>query len=100
MYRLLQGQPQPHLIFESNSILRFLRPDLCLAVEGGSGTERKASFALAMEDADALVIHAEADWALLAGAGQKPVFRFVGGELGSPELLAWVRSRLRAAPHS
>ena len=32
------------LILESNRVLKFVDPELCLGVEGGPGTERKASY--------------------------------------------------------
>jgi hypothetical protein len=83
-------EPQQNLILESNSILRILKPDLCLGVEGG-GTEQKASFGVVMERADALVMLADRDG---AAEGPRPLFRLAAMERISPAMLDWLRGRL------
>lgn len=86
-----EEQPRPNLIIESNRILRLLRPDLCLGVDGGSETERKPSFGIVMERADALVRLADRDG---RSEGARPLFHLAAMEQISPEMLVWLRGRL------
>jgi hypothetical protein len=81
----------PHLIFESNSILDHLKPDLCLMVEGGPQAEHKASFAIAMDRADATVARASRDGII---EGDRPHIVLSDLERISPEMLGWLRGRL------
>jgi hypothetical protein len=88
---LLEQQPQPNLIIESNRILRLLRPDLCLGVDAALETEHKPSFGLVMERADALVTRADRDG---MEDGARPLFRLAAMERVSPEMLSWLRLKL------
>ena len=81
----------PHLIFESNSILDYLKPDICLAVDGGSQAEHKASFAIAMDRAEATVARADRDGVV---EGERPLFHLEDLQRISPEMLGWLRGRL------
>jgi hypothetical protein len=96
-HQLLQPRgekgPHPHLIFESNSILDHLKPDLCLMVNGGPQAERKASFAVAMDRANARVARASRDGIV---EGDRPHFYLEDLERISPEMLAWLRGRLKS----
>jgi hypothetical protein len=84
-------QPQPNLIVESNRILRLLRPDLCLAVDGEAGTAHKPSFGMVMDRADALVTLSAHDGIV---DGVRPLFHLAAMERISPEMLDWLRGRL------
>ena len=93
--------PGTNVIFESNSILHHIRPDVCLVVHGGpEHGSRKPSFSLAARHADAMVAHSEADRMLQGAEGSKPIFHLVALERLSPEMLAWLRLKLRRAPRS
>jgi hypothetical protein len=87
-------EEQQNLIIESNSTLRLLRPDLCLAVEDGPETAHKASFGLVMERADALVRLAGQDEKV---EGARPLFHLAAMERISPEMLRWLRGKLQSS---
>jgi hypothetical protein len=92
----LQDKAQhPNLIFESNSILQYLKPELCLAVADGSGAEPKPSFALAMDQADALVVRAAKDGMVEC---PRPLFHLAALERISPEMQSWLRTKLQPNP--
>jgi Ni2+-binding GTPase involved in maturation of urease and hydrogenase len=86
----LQKQ-QKNLILESNSILRILKPDLCLSVDGGADAVHKASFDIVMERADALVRLADRDGMV---EDMRPLFQLAAMERISPEMLDWLRGKL------
>lgn len=106
---LLDPEPHTHTIFESNSILRHVEPDLCLIVHGESvkGSEQtrpKPSFAYALRHADAMVSHSDADRVIpdglyLAGEEPRPIFHLAALDQISPEMQSWVLSRLDSNPH-
>ena len=81
-----------HLIFESNRILNHLRPDVCVAVEGGAA--QKGSFVAAARQVDARVELAEADGFV---DGDEPVFRLRALDRISAEMAGWLRGRLSAS---
>jgi hypothetical protein len=93
-----------NLIFESNSVVHHVSPNVCLMVHAIAKRElplpvRKPSFFAALHHADALVAPSTrnkhiADGLCLAGQDPKPVFRLAALERVSPELLAWIRPRL------
>jgi hypothetical protein len=92
--------PGTNLIFESNSILSHLQPNLCLLVQGAADhAARKPSFSAALKHADALVTHAPLDRLIpdgfrMEGQPPKPVFNLAALEQVSPEMLFWLRDRL------
>ena len=88
-----EQQPPPHLIFESNSILDHLKPDLCLMVDGGPQNERKSTFVAAMDRADAVVLRAGRDGMV---EGERPLFHLADLQRISPEMLDWIRVSLRS----
>jgi hypothetical protein len=84
-----------HLIFESNQVLNYLRPDVCLAVHGGlDHARRKPSFGDVVRRADAMVAHSDADRMLGGDAASKPIFHLATLEKISAEMLDWVRLKL------
>ena len=93
-----------NFIFESNSVVHHVSPNVCLMVHAIARRElplpeRKPSFFAALHHADALVAPSTrnkliADGLCLAGQDPKPVFRLAALERVSPELLAWIRPRL------
>lgn len=89
-------------IIESNSVLRFLKPDLLLCVLDPSVSDFKPSALRYLDRADALIVPAgasfETAWTgvsqrLIAG---KPQFSFEAPEYCSPALAAFVAERLGA----
>jgi hypothetical protein len=89
-----------NLIFESNSILRHLQPNLCLLVhEAADFAAAKPSFTEALGHADALVAHGRADGLTpdgfrLTDQAPKPIFNLAALEEISPQMLFWLRDRL------
>lgn len=81
-----------NIIFESNRIFNFIKPDLCIAVAGGA--EDKASLKTAIQNADAIVAGPDAQIALDAKS-TRPVFVLENISQLSPELADWIRDRLR-----
>jgi len=87
--------PGVSVIIESNRILEYLKPDLCLMVlDCAAGADSKPSFSLAAPHADAIVVLPGAGPMQGEAWGSKPIFHLA--ELGcpSPALLAWVRLAL------
>jgi molybdopterin-guanine dinucleotide biosynthesis protein len=90
-----------NVIIESNSVLKFLRPDLYLTVLDPSIADFKDSARVFLDLADAVLLHAadtDAHWAsvsptLFAG---KPVFRVQPPRYVTDEIVEFVRSRLTA----
>jgi hypothetical protein len=90
------------VIFESNSILKFVRPDLYLTVLDPSNTDFKISAREFLDLAHAVVLHEAKDDATWKGVslkpvGDKPVFRIAAPPYVTPEIVEFVRSRLSDA---
>jgi hypothetical protein len=86
-----------HAILESNSILRFLRPDLYLTVLDPSTPDFKPSAQEFLDRADALVLHANDSPVPRQGTSLKagrPVFTVRPPQYATPEIIAFVRERL------
>jgi len=79
-----------NVIFESNRIVDVLRPDVCLALVGG--TERKSSFMRLMDVANALVVVGDADRKDLPDG--VPRFALEVSDRLSAEMVQWLRKRL------
>jgi hypothetical protein len=92
-----EHQAQRNLIFESNSVLRHLQPDLCLAVATDLKGGRKASFDLVERCAHATVLLGGHDHAIhdLSIQGERIHFHLASLERVSPPMLAWLRENLR-----
>jgi len=88
-------------ILESNSIIRFVRPDLYLTVLDAATEDFKLSAQEFLDRADAVVLHDGRDhvaWksvSLKSTAG-KPLFRIHPPQYVTPELVEFVREKLRA----
>jgi hypothetical protein len=106
-----------NLIFESNSVVHHVRPDVCLLIHAVAERalplpERKPSFIAALRHADAMVTHARSDEIIPEGLclalpdldveqplKAKPIFHLRALQRISPEMLAWLRQRLPQAQH-
>lgn len=96
--------PSAHIVFESNTIMQFLKPDLCFALQSDlelreGGPRRKPSFHLGVRYAHATAAIADANRMLHEDEKSKPMFHLAALEHISPEMLAWVRWRLHPATH-
>ncbi len=86
-------------ILESNSVMRFLRPDLYLTVLDTATADFKTSAREYLDRADALILHEESanvawtDVSLKPVAG-KPTFRIRPPQYVTPELVEFVRQRI------
>jgi len=85
------GVKKAGVIFESNSVLRHLRPNVCLCAASSPWAEQKPSFDLLMEHVDATVELAAHDHIIEA---EKITFRLASLERVSPTMLDWLRERL------
>src|ERR1700687_2238721 len=88
-------------ILESNSILKFLRPDLYLTVLDPATADFKKSAQEFLDRADAAILHewktqtaAWRDISLKPVAG-RPLFRICPPEYVTPQIVEFVRERLR-----
>ncbi len=86
-----------HLLFESNRVLRHLRPGLTLAIGDSAGSAQKPSFSLVLGSADAVVVHAECDGVTEC---EKPVFALARFECVSAPMRAWLQEKLRVQARS
>ena len=87
-------------ILESNSILRFVRPDLYLTVLNTSTADFKGSAQQYLERADAVVLQGAGNsvsWkeASLKPVGNRPMFRIQPPPYVTPELVEFVRGKLQ-----
>ncbi len=87
-------------ILESNSVLRFLRPDLYLTVLDASTADFKVSAQEFLDRADAVILHDGAGpvaWnnVSLKPVAGKPIFHIRPPEYVTPELMAFVREKLQ-----
>jgi hypothetical protein len=97
--RRLQGAR--NVIIESNSVLKFLRPDLYLTVLDPSTADFKNSAREFLDRADAVILHeasAGAAWQAvsLKPVADRPIFRITPPNYVSPEIAAFVRESLMA----
>lgn len=99
-----------HIIFESNRIIDYYKPDLCLAMLGEPDLPRKPSFEKIAQHADAFVV-LDKTWLDKTGQDKtlqeksdasRPklppdadVLELVDFQAMSPKLLAWLRERLK-----
>jgi hypothetical protein len=80
------------VVFESNRIVNYVEPDVCLAIGGEEG-ESKASFASLARRMDARVVLADCDGLV---AGDRPVFELASFGQVSDCMRDWMRKRLEA----
>ncbi len=87
-----------NVIIESNSILKFLRPDLYLTVLDPATADFKNSARAFLDRADALIMHQSSASAWLSVSlkpvVERPVFRIAPPPYVTPEMIAFVRARL------
>jgi hypothetical protein len=91
-----------NVIIESNSVLKFLRPDLYLSVLDPHTADFKNSAREFLDRADAVILHA-ADGAVaweavsLKPIANRPIFRIALPNYVTPEIVSYVRSKLPSA---
>jgi len=89
-----------NVIIESNSILRFLRPDLYVTVLDPSTADFKTSAREFLDRADAVILHDANDAATwdavsLKPVANRPMFRITPPKYVTEEIVEFVRSRLK-----
>src|SRR5580658_10044213 len=89
-------------ILESNSVMRFLRPDLYLTVLDAATADFKTSAQQFLDRADAVILHDETDdvaWenVSLKPVATKPMFRIRPPQYVTPGLVEFVREKLQLA---
>jgi len=89
-------------ILESNSVMRFLRPDLYLTVLDAATADFKTSAQQFLDRADAVILHDNTDgvaWrnVSLKPVAAKPTFHIKPPQYVTPELVEFVRERLQLA---
>jgi molybdopterin-guanine dinucleotide biosynthesis protein len=90
---------ETNVIMESNSVIKFLRPDLYVSVLDFETADFKASAREFLDRADAIVLHQSAtppQWSdvslkLLHG---KTIFRITPPDYVTPEIVEWVRQKI------
>ncbi len=88
-----------NVIMESNSVIKFLRPDLYLSVLDSQTADFKSSAREFLDRADAILLHqgggppqwSDVSLELLAG---KTIFRITPPEYVTVEIVDWVRQRI------
>lgn len=90
-----------NVIMESNSILRFLRPDLYLTVLDSATADFKVSAQEFLNFADAIILHRQNhapvwDSVSLDAVAGRPCFIIDPPDYVTPEIVAFVRERLTA----
>jgi len=90
--KILGEHPGSHLIFESNSVLNHLKPDLCFAVSTDLKVGDKPSFEIVERCADATVALGGHDHVI---PGARIHFHLRSLEQISPPMLEWLREKLR-----
>jgi len=88
-----------NLIIESNSVLKFLRPDLYLTVLDPSTSDFKNSAREFLDRANAVILHEASDspaWqsVSLKPVAERPVFRITPPNYVIPEIVTFVRASL------
>ena len=90
-----------NIIIESNSVLKFLRPDLYLTVLDPSTADFKNSAREFLDRASAVILHESSDlpaWQAvsLKPVVDRPVFHIAPPEYVTPEIVDFVRERITA----
>jgi hypothetical protein len=89
-------------ILESNSVMRFLRPNLYLTVLDGATADFKTSAQEFLDRADAVILHDQTEdvmWSnvSLRPVARKPMFRIRPPEYVTDELIEFVKKQLAAS---
>jgi len=90
-----------NVIVESNSVLKFLRPDLYLTVLDPSTADFKNSAREFLDRASAVILHESSRgpaWQAvsLKPVADRPVFRITPPEYVTPEIVNFIRERITA----
>ena len=94
-----------NVIIESNSVLKFIRPDLYLTVLDPSTADFKTSAREFLDLASAAILHdtenAASAWSdvSLKPVANKPIFRIIPPPYVTPEIIDFVREKLLRATH-
>ena len=93
-----------NVIIESNSVMKFVRPDVYLTVLDPGTADFKASALEFLDRASAVVLHSgdEPHWEKVSGKliAKKPVFRVTPPEYVTDEMVEFVRRKMAGAvPH-
>lgn len=87
-----------HAIIESNSVVRFIRPDVYLVVLDPANPDVKESAREFLESADGVILHEQNDSGSEASeisiSPEKPVFRITPPNYVTREMVEFVRSRV------
>ena len=91
-----------NVIIESNSIVKFLRPDLYLTILDPATSDFKASAREFLDRADAVILHSNdgaAEWTSvsLKPIAARPVFRIAAPPYLTEEIVEFVREKLTTA---
>jgi hypothetical protein len=89
-----------NVIIESNSVLKFLRPDLYMSVLDPATADFKSSAREFLDRADAVILHqnaGETAWQAvsLKPVASQPIFRITPPNYVTREIVSYVRSKLR-----
>jgi hypothetical protein len=89
-----------NVIIESNSVMKFVRPDFYLTVLDPGTADFKTSAREFLDQADAVILHAQAETAWqrvsLKPVVERPVFRIVPPLYVTAEMVEFVRGKLQA----
>jgi hypothetical protein len=91
-----------NVILESNSIMKFLQPDLYVAILDPATADFKPSAQQFLDRADAVIVHGsqeQASWrdVSLKSVAARPVFRIQPPHYVTPEIVRFVRRKLSAS---
>jgi hypothetical protein len=94
--RIAEGK---NVILESNSVLKFVRPDIYLTVLDPANADFKKSAQEFLDRADAVILHREHNGPVWSGVSLKPVaarpiFAITPPEYVTPKIVEFVRERL------
>ncbi len=94
-----------NVIIESNSVLKFVRPDLYLTVLDPATEDFKTSAREFLDRADGVILHqcaGEAEWqsVSLKPVANRPTFQIVPPNYVTLELVTFVQSKLAEAVHT
>lgn len=91
-----------NIIIESNSVMKFIRPDLYLVVLDPATEDFKASAKVVLDRASAVLLHSSeaSSWegVSLKPVQNRPMFRVAPGHYVPDELVSYVRSELQGIP--
>jgi hypothetical protein len=93
-------EQSPHVIVESNRVLKFMRPDLYLTVLDPATEDFKSSAREFLDRASAVILHehskTRSEWqgVSLKPVAGRPVFRITPPPYVTPEVVEFVRSHL------